>query len=110
MKKIVFTILLLLSPVAANAIENCGLVSVKGIVIQADREIGSPWANTMRINISGSACAGIDYAYLKNAHPAYNSILSLLLSAQARGINVSVRVKSSTGISATAREIEYITL
>ena len=110
MKKIILLSLLSFTSFSANALMNCGLVPVKEIVIETDRENGSVWANTMHINISGSACSGISHTYLRNDHPAYNSTLSLLLSAHARGQDIKVIVKSTEGLSSYSREIDYIIL
>ena len=62
----------------------------------------------MHIQITGSSCSGIDYAYLKNDRPAYAGILSLLLSAQASGRDVQVIVRDAQGLGANSREIEYV--
>lgn len=108
MKKYLLFILIVLSPILAQASDDCGLVSVKNLVVEADRENGSAWANTMHIQITGSSCSGIDYAYLKNDRPAYAGILSLLLSAQASGRDVQVIVRDAQGLGANSREIEYV--
>jgi hypothetical protein len=93
---------------SAAAIESCGLLSIKDLTIEASRENGSAWANTMSFNVSKGSCDGLQIAYLKNDHPAYASILSALLSLKVSGELVEVYVKSSSGLSGNAREIEYI--
>ncbi len=110
MKQIMLLLFVLFIPGTANALEICGVMPVGNIVVQADRENGTPWANTTRFDLSGSGCSGIAYAYLFNDHPTQKSILAVLLTAQATNRNVVVVVKSSERISSTAREIEFITL
>jgi len=100
---------LILSPSMAHAVLECGQVSVTGITVQADRENNSPWANTMRVVVNSGTCQGVTYAYLRNDHPAYSSVLSVLLAAQATGEKVSIFVKESGGIGSNSKEIEWIT-
>lgn len=110
MNKISILLLLLFCTSSANALISCGSVPVKRLTIEADRENGSVWANTVSIDVSGGACGSSTTAYLKNDHPAYNSIVSTLLSVHARGGLIKVVVKSAQGISANAKEIEYVVL
>lgn len=110
MKKIILLSLLSFASASAYALINCGVIPVKEIAVEANRENGSVWSNTMHINIKGSACSGVSHAYLKNDNPAYNSTLSLLMSAHAGGKSVRVVVKSAPGISSYAREIDYIVM
>ena len=110
MKYKLFALTIALMPLAASAIDSCGSVPVRELVVQGSRENGAAWANTARISVTGSACVGIDYAYMSLDNPALPSILSVLMSAQAQGRSVDLVVKSATGISATAKEIEYIRL
>ncbi|WP_444922777.1 hypothetical protein ACJJH9_11175 [Microbulbifer sp. DLAB2-AF] len=92
----------------AQAYLECGSISVKGLTVQASRENGSAFENTMRIVVSSGACEGVTYAYLKNDHPAYAGILSVILAAQASNQNISVYVKEADGIIPGAKEIEWV--
>ncbi|WP_445357376.1 hypothetical protein ACJJIC_15790 [Microbulbifer sp. ANSA002] len=89
----------------------CGYIDVKGITVQANRDNGSAYANTMRIHVNYQGdCVGVKYAYLKNSESSYASILSTLLTAQASGKKVSVNVKESSGIASDAHEIEWVSI
>ncbi|WHI45614.1 hypothetical protein [Microbulbifer sp. VAAF005] len=97
--------------VQSHAYLECGYIDVKGITVQATRDNGSAYADTLRIFVNSQGdCEGVKYAYLENSEPSYPSILSTLLSAQASGKKVSVNVKESSGISSDAHEIEWISI
>lgn len=110
MKRYFLFIFLALNAILVHGADNCGSTPIKNLTIEADRENGSAWANTLHIEITGSSCSSIDYAYLKNDQPSYASILSTLLSAHASGKNVTVIVKSAGGLGPNSREIDYIIL
>ncbi|GAA5444833.1 hypothetical protein Misp06_03025 [Microbulbifer sp. NBRC 101763] len=64
----------------------CGYIDVKGITVQATRDNGSAFVNTLRthVNYQGD-CSGVMYTYLKNSKASYPRVLSTILSAQASG-------------------------
>jgi len=112
MKNIINTYLLAMLVLTSNiaaAYESCGTIAVKDITVQATRTNGDASANTMRINVRGGDCEGVNYAYLKNTHAAYSSTLSLLLAAQATGDMVFVAVSPTESLANGVREIEFIT-
>lgn len=101
-------VVLLSSTTLVHACLECGSIPVTGLTIQASRENSSAFENIMRINVSSGTCQGVIYAYLKNDHPAYSGILSVLLAAQATDKNIFVVVKESGGIGTGAKEIEWV--
>lgn len=93
---------------ASFAVTFCGTLNVVGLTAQAERANGSLYANTMRVNVENQQCVGVKYAYLTNTQAAYSSVLSMLLSAQARGKTINIYVKDTAGIYSDAREIEWV--
>lgn len=110
MNKIFYELLfLLLLPSTSFAYIGCGSMPVVDLTIQASRDNGSLYANTLRINLpSTGACSDYSFGYLKNTHAAYYSFLSVLGAAQLSGQNVQVYISEAPGIYPEAREIEFI--
>ena len=88
----------LIIPNYAFSAVDCGSLTVRGLTVQAERENGSKYANTMRILVDHGTCTGVKYAYLKNNQSAYDSTLSMLMALHAQNKNVRVWVKETTGI------------
>ena len=108
MKKVsivLFSLVSLLVASSSFASTKCGYLTVKSLTIQADRENGSLYANTLRISVADGVCADIKWAYISNTHSAYEGILTALL----QGGKFYIWVQDSLGIYPNAREIEWIT-
>jgi len=103
-------ILIVISGFSLNAYAalDCGNVVVKNLTVQAERENGSLFANTMRIHVANTGCAGVTYAYLENGDDAYSSTLAVLMAAQAQGKKVRLFVKNNPGIYKGAYKIEWV--
>ncbi len=109
MKSILLALACFLVVSSANATVDCGIIPVSGLRIEASRDNGHPLANTLSITVAGiGSCPGIQLAFMENDNPAYSSILSTLLSVQARGGTVKVVVSSAETYSSAAKRIEYL--
>ncbi|MDO6704866.1 hypothetical protein [Photobacterium sp. 1_MG-2023] len=89
---------------------DCGEVDLKTVYVQADRGDGSFHANKMLILMGAgknAACNDITFAYLENNDDAYDSTLSMAISAYMAGKKLRVVVEDAPA-QADAKRIAWI--
>ncbi|MEI8596594.1 hypothetical protein [Photobacterium sp. Hal280] len=111
MKALVFSLMLMMSCLvqAADTID-CGKVDLQTVYVQADRGDGSFHANKMLILMGAgkeAACSDITFAFLENNDDAYDSTLSMAISAYMAGKKLRVVVEDIPA-QADAKRIAWI--
>lgn len=108
-KKLFLLLLFGLSSIESQAaLVTCGPREILKLHIEGDRDDGHAHKNTMVITLN-SPCNGRSNVYIKNSHPAFNSMVSLALAAYAQGHSVNVWVNSSKVLT-SATEIAIMSL
>ncbi|KDM90390.1 hypothetical protein [Photobacterium galatheae] len=110
--KYLLTAALMAASVSAQAAEtiDCGEVALKTVYVQADREDGSFHANKMLLLMGAgknAACSDITFAYLENNDDAYDSTLSMAISAYMAGKKLRVVVEDAPA-QADAKRIAWV--
>jgi hypothetical protein len=96
-------LLLVCSAVQAGRID-CGYIDLKTLYVQSDRSDGGGHNNKLLVQLGGSCPS---YGYVSNDEPAYDSILSMLLSAKMAKQKIRVVVNDGPLISDAAK-IEWV--
>lgn len=82
-------------PLTSNAaIHSCGMQTINNFYVQGDRDDGYDHANKVVV-ILNSDCNGKTQAYIENAHPAFQGILSTLHTAFVAGHQVHLYINTS---------------
>lgn len=110
--KHILTAALMVIGVSAQAAEtiDCGKVDMKTVYVQADRGDGSFHANKMLILMGAgkeTACSDFTFAYLENNDDAYDSTLSMAISAYMAGKKLRVVVENAPA-QADAKRIAWV--
>ncbi len=111
MKKIIFILLLIISPyIKAAGTINCGAATIKTIYVQGDRGDGGFHANKMLIILGSdklAACNDFTFAYLENTDDAYSGTLSMAMAAYMNGKKLRVQVEDMPANN-SAKRIAWI--
>ena len=113
MKRLIWILAFLPSFLSAEVV-NCGYVEINRLLVQGDREgehghenalIVEPWKNNQHYH-----CEQRPYVYMKLDNPAYQSVLSVLLAAQAQGKTAEIWINSSVVVGGNASQIAWVTI
>jgi hypothetical protein len=90
---------------------DCGKTTLKTVYVQADRSDNSFHGNKLLIIMGddkNEACTNITFAYLENDDDAYNSVLSMAMSAFMAGKKLRVVVSEGAEDSPSNKRIEWV--
>ncbi|WP_157771166.1 imidazole glycerol phosphate synthase [Shewanella algae] len=83
---------------------DCGFINIKTFYVQANRTDGSLHSNKLLLQLGGN-CSG--YGYIGNAEPAFDGILSMLLSAKMADRKIRIVVDNGTQVDG-ASKIQFV--
>ena len=106
LKSILVFSILTSATIVNGALIDCGVVNIKEIMIQADRDDNHQHANTLFIQTVES-CNSTNSFFIKNNHPAYNTMVSLALTASATNKKLSIALNGSKNFTG-ATEISIL--
>ena len=105
-----FFVIIILLPVSVSASVNT-LSSVEVDTISVSTGDGLMYVSfSSALDISGLSCTNSNSLILDVSKPGYQATLSLLLSAQARGVKVKVKVNDDDGTAGTYCRLSRIYL
>ncbi len=109
MKKLLIC-LLLFSNMSNAARLDCGMANIQRLYVQGEREDEFLHQNSLIVILASDksqACSDVNFAMMKNDKPAYNSVLSMLLSSYTTKSQIRV-VVNSNDLGAKTHNIEWV--